>query len=32
MRLEEAKKINVSLFALGNVLSALSDNKTNHIS
>ena len=32
MRLEEAKKINVSLLALGNVISALSDNKTNHIS
>ena len=32
MRLEEAKKINVSLLALGNVISALSDNKSNHIS
>ena len=32
MRLEEAKKINVSLLALGNVISALSDNKTSHIS
>ena len=32
MRLEEAKKINLSLLALGNVISALSDNKTNHIS
>ena len=31
MRLEEAKKINVSLLALWNVISALSDNKTNHI-
>ena len=32
MRLEEAKKINLSLLALGNIISALSDNKTNHIS
>ena len=32
MRLEEAKKINVSLLALGNVISALSDNKSSHIS
>ena len=32
MRLEEAKKINVSLLALGNVISALSDSKSNHIS
>ena len=32
MRLEEAKKINVSLLALGNVISALSDPKSTHIS
>ena len=32
MRLEEAKKINVSLLALGNVISALSDTKSSHIS
>ena len=32
MRLEEAKKINVSLLALGNVISALTDPKSNHIS
>ena len=32
MRLEEAKKINASLLALGNVISALSDPKSTHIS
>ena len=32
MRLEEAKKINLSLLALGNVISALSESKTKHIS
>ena len=32
MRLEEAKKINASLLALGNVISALSDPKSKHIS
>ena len=32
MRIEEAKKINVSLLALGNVISALSDPKSTHIS
>ena len=31
MRLEEAKKINASLLALGNVISALTDPKANHI-
>ena len=32
MRLEETKKINASLLALGNVISALSDPKSKHIS
>ena len=31
MRLEEAKKINASLLALGNVISALTNPKSNHI-